>query len=264
MARTRTRRGDAGPTAPDENTLNLRELVVFLEDAPGFRLGLATYDHPETREAILERLAGMVADRPIHLTRLDLTRTPDETALLDRLQQHLRDHPAPEGTHPAVMVVGLESAIDFHLKPDLSGDVFLGGPLLHNANLQRDAFPRCCPVPVVLWLNPWATTAFAQSAPDLWHWRTGSFTFAGSPEGRRKLERALDGNTPHRDGWTAPRAQARADRHPSRPALRAGECRRSGGNREQGPAGWYPARDRPDPSWSIRSTRSHRLLRASP
>jgi hypothetical protein len=156
----------ATPKTFDENTLNLLELAVFVEEANGFRLGLATYDVPETRDTYLQRLAEAVADRPVHLTQLDLSRSTGEESLLKRLREHLESHPAPEGKHPAIMVVGLEAAIDFRRTPD--GHQARGGPLLHNANLQRDAFPRLCPAPLVLWLSPFATTAFAQAAPDLW------------------------------------------------------------------------------------------------
>ena len=183
MARKRHDR--AAPSSLDENTLNILELAVFVEESAGFRLGLATYDVPETRDTYLQRLAEAVADRPVHLTQLDLTRSSGEESLLKRLREHLQAHPAPDGKHPAVMVVGLEAAIDFRRTPD--GHQARGGPLLHNANLQRDAFPRLCPAPVVLWLSPFATTAFAQAAPDLWHWHSGSFTFTGSPEARKKV-----------------------------------------------------------------------------
>ena len=159
----------AVPSTSDENTLNLLELAVFVEEGAGFRLGLATYDVPETRDTHLQRLAEAVADRPVHLTQLDLTRSSAEESLLKRLQEHLENHPAPDGKHPAIMVVGLEAAIDFRRTPD--GRQTRGGPLLHNANLQRDAFVRLCPAPLVLWLSPFATTALAQALPDLWHWR---------------------------------------------------------------------------------------------
>ncbi len=158
---------------------NLRKLELFLEEAPGFRLGLAVYDVPETRERFLRDVGDAVADRPVHLTRLDLSRSSQEELLLRRLQAHLQANPAPDGKHSAVMVTGLEATIDFHTKGPL--EIFVGGPLLGNANMQRDAFPRLCPVPLVIWLNSWGSRAFAHAAPDLWHWRTGIFEFTGPP-----------------------------------------------------------------------------------
>ncbi len=215
MARTRRKKTEPPPL--DENTLNLRELAVFVEESPGFQLGLATYDVPETRDAYLQRLAEAVADRPVHLTRLDLTRAPGEELLLKRLREHLQANPAPEGQHPAIMVVGLEAAIDFHRTPD--GRRARGGPLLHNANFQRDSFPQLCPAAVVLWLSPFATTAFAQSAPDLWHWRSGTFTFTGEPEARTRMERELVATLGHRNGYSCCVAQERANRPASRFAV---------------------------------------------
>ena len=79
---------------PDPNDHELRELVIFVQENVGFRLGVATYDNPRTRGTYLDRLAEAVADAPVHLTRLDLSATPDEKLLLTRLKEHLRDHPA--------------------------------------------------------------------------------------------------------------------------------------------------------------------------
>jgi hypothetical protein len=94
-------------------------LSLFLNEASGFRLGLATNDVPD--------------------------RSPSEELLLDRLEDHLRANPAPDGKHPAVMVVGLEAAIDIHLVPP--SQTFRGGPILRNANFHRDAYLRFCPAP---------------------------------------------------------------------------------------------------------------------
>jgi hypothetical protein len=172
----------------DENARNLGMLSLFLNEAPGFRLGLAAYDVPETREKYLNELVDAVADQPVHVTRLDLSQSPDEELLLDRLEDHLRANPAHEGKHPAVMVVGLEAAIDFHRVPP--SQIFQGGPILRNANFHRDAYVRFCPAPIVVWLNSRAYTAFAQAAPDLWDWRSGTFSFQGPPglRGNRPIE----------------------------------------------------------------------------
>jgi tetratricopeptide (TPR) repeat protein len=170
----------------DENERTLRELAIFVDEAVGFRLGLATYDTPQTRTTQLDRLAEAVASRPVHLTRLDLSRTPNETQLLRRLEEHLQENPAPEGKHPAVMVVGLEATLDYSTLGPRARE---GLAILHNANFLRDAFPEHCPAPVVIWLNPTAATTFAQAAPDLWHWRAASFHFTGPPGERQRLER---------------------------------------------------------------------------
>ena len=56
----------AAPSTLDENTLNLLELAVFVEEETGFRLGLATYDVPETRDT-LPSAPGRSRCRPPHL-----------------------------------------------------------------------------------------------------------------------------------------------------------------------------------------------------
>jgi tetratricopeptide (TPR) repeat protein len=173
-------------TRPAEKSRNLRELSLFLNEGPEFRLGLATYDVPETREKYLKELVNSVAGQPVHISRLDLSQSPNEELLLDRLENHLRANPTPEGKQSAVMIVGLEAAIDFHLVPP--NQTFRGGSILINANLQRGLFLRLCPIPIVVWLNSWGYTAFAQAAPDLWHWRSGTFSFQSSPDSTRNLQ----------------------------------------------------------------------------
>jgi tetratricopeptide (TPR) repeat protein len=187
MAPTRLKPGHR--RARDENSRNLRELAVFLEDGAAFRLGLAMYDVPRTREEWLGRLAIEMEGRPVHLLRLDLSREPGETHLLRRLEELLHTEPVLEGKIPAVMVTGLEAAMDFRPMP---GTLFVeGGELLRNANLQRDAFPERCPAPVVIWLNSAGTTAFTQTAPDLGQWCTGIFEFTGPESSRAELEKGL-------------------------------------------------------------------------
>ncbi|MHB1560356.1 MAG: tetratricopeptide repeat protein [Isosphaeraceae bacterium] len=185
----RTRRRPKVVESSDENQRSLRELTVFLEDRPSFRLGLAIYDVPGTREAWLDRLAAALTDRPVSLLRLDLSHEPNEVLLLRRLEDALHTTNLPEGKTPAVMVTGLEAAIDFRPMP---GTLFVeGGQLLRNANLQRDAFTERCPVPVVLWLNSAGATALAQTAPDLMQWCTGIFQFDSGELAHSNLERGL-------------------------------------------------------------------------
>jgi tetratricopeptide (TPR) repeat protein len=177
----------------DENERQLRELALFVEEPCGFRLGLVTVDSHETRLAQLERLSERLASRPVFLTRLDLAKNPDETQILQRLQAHLRENPAPEGKTPAIMVVGLEALLDYR---ERAPGVPSPQPILRNANVQRDAFPRLCPYPVAFWMLPTASTLFALEAPDLWHWRSATFQFNGPADGRRTLENSLVGMPP--------------------------------------------------------------------
>ena len=172
----------------DENALSFRELTLFVEDAVGFRLGVATYDTPATRDDLLAKLTD--AAPKVHLSWLDLASTPDEKLLLTRLAQHLRDELTAEGKTRAVMVVNLESTLDYRTLGPNSDDNLA---ILTNANFQRDAYPDLCPVSVVFWLNSTATVAFSQHAPDLYDWRSATFRFEGpaGPGERINLESEL-------------------------------------------------------------------------
>lgn len=179
------RKSKKAATKPDPNAEELALLALFLEEGPGFHLGLAYYDSFPTRQVMLGRLETLVADRPVHLTRLDLSQFPGEEFLLTRLREHMENHPAPEGKDPAVMVVGLEALLDYR---ELGSSQFHSHEILWNANFQRDAYPKFAATAVVIWLLPTASTIFAQQAPDLWHWRAGTFNFTGPPQARRAIE----------------------------------------------------------------------------
>jgi tetratricopeptide (TPR) repeat protein len=179
----------AGPDLA-ENQRQLRRLKAFLEDARGFQLALVTCDTPRARDDQLERLAEALQDSEVFLTRLDFAETPREKQLLERLRRHVAGLRGHDHKRPAVMVVGLEATLDYHrLGPDASE----GLAILENANAQRDAFARDCAVPVALWLNPTATSVLATRAPDLWHWRSGTFHFAGPRVARQEMETRLFG-----------------------------------------------------------------------
>jgi len=181
----KTRRKPRPRPEPDGNARELRKLALFLEQGDGFRLGLVTTDTHPTRQRELDRLSAAVADRPVHLTRLELGSTLNEELLLRRLEAHLAEHPTPEGKTPAVMVLGIESLLDYR---ELDPGTPNPQPILRNANAQRDAYPRLCPAAVVLWLLPTATAIFAREAPDLWHWRSGTFDFDGPKVEKLALE----------------------------------------------------------------------------
>ncbi len=162
----KARKKPAKPAPIDENELNLRELLVFLETVGDFRLGLATYDTVATRDRVLNDLRQRASGQGVYLSTLDLQSTPKETQLLSRLARRLEEDPAPPGMSPALMVIGLESAMDYG--PDERFKEFIkGGEILWNANFHRDSFGDACPCPVVLWLTPFATGTLGRVAPDL-------------------------------------------------------------------------------------------------
>ena len=88
--------------------------------------------------------------------------------------------PLPVLFSAAVTVIGLENLIAL--------DRLAGGPptegvgFLADANLHRDTFAKACPWPLLIWLTPADTTAFAQSATDLWHWRSATFDFTSDSD----------------------------------------------------------------------------------
>jgi len=171
-----------------DNDRQLRRLAAFLEDAVGFQLALVTYDTRELRDQQIERLAEKLQGSEVRPTRLDLTETPQEKELLERLRGHLAGLKTPDGKRPAVMVVGLEATLDYRR---LGPDAREGMAILENANAQRDAFARECPVAVAIWLNRTATSVLAARAPDLWHWRSGTFRFTAPPGWREQIEHRL-------------------------------------------------------------------------
>jgi len=201
--------GKSRPSTPpraqaSDNDRQLRRLGAFLEDAVGFHLALVTCDTPRVRDQQLDRLARQLQASRVWLTRVDLTETPRETQLLERLRRHLAGLEVPRGKRPALMVVGLEATLDYHrLGPGAAERL----AILENANAQRDAFARDCPVAVAIWLNPTATSVLAARAADLWHWRSGTFRFAGGAESRREMEdRLLE--MPVVESFSLPRKEA--------------------------------------------------------
>jgi len=201
--------GKSRPSTPpraqvSDNERQLRRLGAFLEDAVGFQLALVTCDTPRVRDQQLDRLAQQLRASRVWLTRVDLTETPQERQLLERLRRHLAGLEVPRGKRPALMVVGLEATLDYHR---LGPDAAEGLAILENANAQRDAFARDCPVAVAIWLNPTATSVLAARAADLWHWRSGTFRFAGAAESRREMEdRLLE--MPVVESFSLPRKEA--------------------------------------------------------
>ncbi|MFZ1416100.1 MAG: tetratricopeptide repeat protein [Defluviicoccus sp.] len=166
--------------SPDPHDRELRGVALALSDGSGFRLAIATFGDTGIRDVLIDRLTARLAADGVTLTRLDVASLvpPDEREARQEfsLLAALRDHcagltAAQQGAKIAISVVGLE-----HFISEFSDG---GLDVLATANLQRELFPKACPVPVVLWLPPWATTLLAQKAPDLWHWRTATFDFPG-------------------------------------------------------------------------------------
>ncbi len=165
------------PDDPEPDPDN-EECLVHLADrvSPGgqFQFHLVHCPSPHVAAAWIERLQERVHPRGIWVTRLDLTGSPNERFLLDRLIQHLEDNPTPAGMRPAIMVTGAEATLSYD-GPRADGEH--GMVFIRNANMQRDAFPRHIPGSVALWLDPPAMHAFHWNAPDFTDWNLGFFEF---------------------------------------------------------------------------------------
>lgn len=147
------------------NDWHWKKLAVLAGTARGFSLAVVVCDQSKTAEIFLERLIQPSGSPDVEHTVLDLTQFPDERWLLERLTQHLTNLRPNDGQRLAVDV--------------LTGEPSLG--LLQTANVQRDAFPRVCPYPLLLWVTERTAQRLAVEAPDLWDWRMATFEFIGGP-----------------------------------------------------------------------------------
>lgn len=161
-----------------------RRLRMFLEDGGGFRLALATYASPRTRDRVIGALTDELARAGIRVVTLDMERVAPNMPLLIAAARALSEAGAPEPPR-ALMVIGTESHVDFAADDRDPG----AHAVFATANLHRELFVQRVPVPTVLWLSPLATARFAWLAPDLWHWRAASFDFVDRAEARERTLR---------------------------------------------------------------------------
>lgn len=152
----------------------LKAATVFLSSVDDFRFCAAVYDNTLRRKYWIGRLEENLAARQTQLTVLDFTSLQD-VRLLHGLQDHLQRVATPKGWRRAVAVIGLEQHLPDPLGP--TGPTRRTNPFLADANLDRELFPRDCPVPILVWLTPTGIGSFARDAPDLWHWRSHVFYF---------------------------------------------------------------------------------------
>ena len=163
------------PAIPTEQERSLRELALMLGNPNGFRLALATFSDLKLRASLIHRLTELLDQKGVVLSQLELTAGDPNASLLRCLQEHLKKLPISPDQRRAVSVMGLENLIA--LRREAGGVPAEGTGFLEEANFHRDAFAQACPMPLLLWLTPADTTAFAQTATDLWHWRSATFDF---------------------------------------------------------------------------------------
>jgi tetratricopeptide (TPR) repeat protein len=174
----------AEPALPADQERSLRELVLMLGNGVGFRLALATFSDLKLRANLIQRLTDLLKLRGVILSQLEFTAGDPKASLLRDLKEHLSKIQLSSDHRQAVTVIGLENLIALYRVA--GGPPTEGTGILEEANLHRDTFAKACPMPLLIWLTPADTTAFAQSATDLWHWRSATFDFtsdSGKPEG---------------------------------------------------------------------------------
>lgn len=186
MPKTKAKRRSRAkaPSEAERVEREYRRLALAIGDVEEFRLYLATYNDPRRRDELINRLINDGEEHSLKVTRLDASSSDREVSLVRLLRQHFKKIAVPSGWQCAVMLVGIEGLLDY-------ADERGGLAVLETANLQRDAFPKAVPVPVVFWLSPLASSAFPKAAPDLWHWRGASFDFTGHTESRIELLRDM-------------------------------------------------------------------------
>jgi len=167
------------PDAPPDFEREFNGAVIALSREPGFRLNAALFRSRAVRDRTHERLRIALAQVNVLLTTLDLRQKPTHF-LLRELEQHLTAQPTPEGQRRAIAVLGLEDQLGLAIAGLPGGDEERA--ILHNANLHRDAFPRLCPCPLLLWVTDGAFHELIRQAPDLWHWRAHTFQFTEAGE----------------------------------------------------------------------------------
>ena len=173
---------------PGLNDRALRVLELFLLDAEGFRLAIATYDYPEARDCAIDALRGRLEARGVSLAHLDFRKDPRERDLRRYLAEHLRSLKATSDQRLAIMLVGLEATLDYS-----ETDTEIASEMLANMNVQREQLPQVCPFPIVLWLSRLATSALARTAPDFWDWRLATFSFEREVPGWESMDVAVVG-----------------------------------------------------------------------
>ena len=154
-----------------------RELSLALGDDAGFRLLIATYNDVPRRDELIQQI---IEEQTIPVALVDLSDADPEGSFVPLLQSHIGKR-----SIKAAMVVGMEELLDYQ-RADVGGLA-----IFETANLQRELLAKELPINVVLWLSPPGTPAFAEAAPDLWHWRAGSFDFSGHGDERTKMLRDI-------------------------------------------------------------------------
>lgn len=164
---------EAGAPAVQDEELQYAMLLDFITVEQGFHLAVGGYTDERHRNEVIQRLKADAEDAGVQLVELDLYKVTEPDPVLLFLCREALEAVAADPRPKALSVIGLER----HLSYSEGGGREKRTDLLPTANFHRDAFPKRCPVPLILWANPLARVALMMVAPDLWHWRNGTFFF---------------------------------------------------------------------------------------
>ena len=161
------------PLVPDEFAAERRGMEIFLRQTTSFRLALALYNDPVARDETIRSLQEEFVGQGMRVLTLDLRELCSEYTLLAQVKAAVESASLGAGERVAVMVVNLESQVDY--SPELAQLDGLGTSFLETANLHRELFPSVCSGPLILWMTELLERALISYAPDLWHWRSHVF-----------------------------------------------------------------------------------------
>jgi tetratricopeptide (TPR) repeat protein len=160
------------PPAHDED-VHYAMLLDFVTVEQGFHFAVGGYTDERRRNEVIKRLKADAEDAGVQLVELDLYKVTEQDPVLLTLCREALEAAADDPRPKALSVIGVER----HLSYSEGGGREKRTDLLPTANFQRDAFPKRCPAPLIVWANPLARNALMMVAPDLWHWRNGTFFF---------------------------------------------------------------------------------------
>lgn len=185
----------------DEET-NYAMLLDFATVHDGFHFAIGGYTDERHRNGIIQRLTAEAADAGVQVIAIDLHRVTTPDPVLLTLCREALEANAADPRRKALSVIGLER----HLSFAEGGGRDQRSDFLPTANFQRDAFPKYCPAPLIVWAHPLARNAIALVAPDLWHWRNGTFFFDtlrpdGAPPRQAEMLEALIPRPEHPDHY---------------------------------------------------------------
>lgn len=144
-------------------------MCLALGDSVELRLYMAIWNDRVLRDACIDRVIATLEPTGRRVAILDMVDEQEGASLVSRLGSLYQKMMETRAGPVTIAVINFE--------PVIGSRASEGETALQAANLQRDRLPVVCPAPVVLWLTPEASASFARVAPDLWHWRSGTFRF---------------------------------------------------------------------------------------